>query len=162
MTALLLTVMGEVLLLNPLALSQTPPHGSDCSTLKYLRHKVSCLCGTVQVCSGDICVGPAAFDLDDNITVELRDKSGTTLDTRKAVVETREMQGTRQDGTKTSYKQTERRFCFEGKRDGDYLLAFVLHKDGIAQPAVIFPTNYSHKQNKACDSMYVVEPVCPK
>jgi hypothetical protein len=73
---------------------------------------------------------------------------------RKVVVETREKQGTTQDGTKTSYKQTERRFCFEGKRDGDYLLAFVLHKNGVPQPAIIFPTNYSHKRNKFCDSVY--------
>jgi hypothetical protein len=81
---------------------------------------------------------------------------------QKAVVETREKEGTTQDGTKTPYKQTERRFCFEGKRDGDYLLAFVLHKKGVPQPAVIFPTNYSHKRSKPCDSEYMVEQICPK
>jgi hypothetical protein len=78
------------------------------------------------------------------------------------VVETREKQGTTQDGTKTSYKETERRFCFEGKRDGDYQFAFVLHKNGVSQPAVIFPTNYSHKRSKTCNSVYMVEPICPR
>jgi hypothetical protein len=79
---------------------------------------------------------------------EATENPGTTLDTQKVVVETREKQGTTQDGTKVSYKQTERRFGFEGKRDGDYLIAFVLHKKGVPQPAVIFPTNYSHKRSK--------------
>jgi hypothetical protein len=157
-----LILAALLLLVTPVVVCQTQPHASDCSTLKYLRHKVSCLCGTVQVCSGDICGRPSDDELDDDIAVELRDKSGTTLDTQKVVVETREMQGTTQDGTKTSYKQTERRFCFEGKRDGDYLLAFVLHKKGIPQPAVIFPTNYSHKRSKPCDSAYMVEPHCPR
>ena len=114
------------------------------------------------MCSGDICGRPSDYDLDDDITVELQEKSGTILDSQKVVVETREKQGTTQDGTKTSYKQTERRFCFEGKRDGDYLLAFVLHKKGVPQPAVIFPTNYSHKRSKPCDSEYMVEQICPK
>ena len=100
--------------------------------------------------------------MDDDIVVELRDKSDTTLDTQKVVVETREKQGTTEDGTKTSYKQTERRFCFEGKRDGDYRLAFVLLKNGVPQPAAIFPTSYSHKRSKPCDSVYMVEPLCPR
>jgi hypothetical protein len=157
-----LRVAALLLLLTPVVVCQTQSHASDCSTLKYLRHKVSCLCGTVQVCSGDICGRPSVYELDEDIAVELRDKSGTALDTQKVVVETREMQGTTQDGAKTSYKQTERRFCFEGKQDGDYLLAFVLHKKGIPQPAVIFPTNYSHKRSKPCDPVYMVEPLCPK
>lgn len=126
-----LTLTALLLLLTPVAVCQTQSHASDCSTLKYLRHKVSCLCGTVQVCSGDICGRPSDYELDDDIAVELRDKSGTTLDTQRAVVETREKEGTTQDGTKTPYKQTELRFCFEGKRDGDYLLAFVLRKKGV-------------------------------
>ena len=157
-----LTVTALLLLLTPVVVCQTQSHASDCSTLKYLRHKVSCLCGTVQVCSGDICGRPSHYELDDDIAVELRDKSGTTLDTQKVVVETREKQGTAQDGTNTSHKQTEPRFCFEGKRDGDYLLGFVLHKKGVPQPAVIFPTNYSHKRSKPCDSVYMVEPLCPR
>jgi len=116
----------------------------------------------VQVCSGDICVGPAAFDLDDDITIELRDKGGMTLDTQKVMIQTTQKLGTTQDGTKTSYKQAERRFCFEGKRDGDYRLAFILYREGAPQPAVIFPTNYSHKRRKSCDSIFMVEPTCPK
>ena len=114
------------------------------------------------MCSGDICGRPSFFDLDDEITVELREKSGTILGSKKVVVETSEKQGTTLDGRKISYKETERRFCFEDKRDGDYLLAFVLHKDGVSQPAVIFPTNYSHKRRKPCDPVYMVEPSCPK
>lgn len=87
----LLIIVAGLLVAGPLLVSQTPSSGSDCSTLKYLRHKVSCLCGTVQVCSGDICGRPATYDLDDDITVELRDKSGTTiLESKKVIVETRE------------------------------------------------------------------------
>ena len=157
-----LTLTALLVVLTPFSIGQGPSNTSDCSTLKYLRHKVSCLCGTVQICSGDICGRPSTFELDDDIDVELRDKHGTILESRKVVPETREEQGTTQDGTKTSHKVTERRFCFEGKRDGDYLLAFVLHKKGAAQPAVIFPTIYSHKRNKPCDSIYMVEPSCPR
>lgn len=157
-----LTLTALLLILTPVVVCQTQSHASNCSTLKYLRHKVACLCGTVQVCSGNICGRPSDYELDDDIAVELRDKSGTTLDTQNVVVETGEKQGTTKDGTKTSFKQTERRFCFEGKRDGDYLLAFVLHKKGVPQPAVIFPTNYSHKRSKPCDSVYMVEPLCPR
>jgi hypothetical protein len=157
-----LTLTALLLLLSPIAVCQSSSQTLDCSTLKYSRHKVSCLCGTVAVCAGDICGRPSDYGLDDDIVVELRDKGGTTLDTQKVVVETREMQGTTQGGSKTSYKQTDRRFCFEGKRDGDYLLAFILHKNGIAQPAVIVPRNYSHKRSKTCDSVYMVEPLCPK
>lgn len=157
-----LTVALVLFFFGPLALAQTAAKPSDCSTLKHVRHKVSCLCGTVQICSGDICGRPSDYDLDDDITVELREKSGTILASKKVGAETREKQGTTLGGTKTSYKETERGFCFEGKRDGDYLLAFVLHKNGIPQPAVIFPTNYSHKRRKACNSVYMVEPICPR
>ncbi len=157
-----LTLAAVLFLVRSIAVCQASSQASDCSTLKYLRHKVSCLCGTVQVCSGDICGRPSDYDLDDDITVELREKSGATLDSKKVVVETLEKQGTTQDGKKTSYKETERKFCFQGKRDGDYLLAFVLHKDGVSQPAIIFPTNYSHKRSKACNSIYMVEPLCPR
>jgi hypothetical protein len=108
------------------------------------------------------CLRPSDYGLDDDIGVELRDKTGTTLDAQKVVVKTRDKQGTTQDETKTSYKQTERRFCFEGIRDGDYLLAFVFHKNGVPQPAVVFPANYSHNRREPCDSVYMVEPICPK
>jgi hypothetical protein len=117
----------------------------------------------VDVCSGDICGSPSSYDLDDDITVELRDKAGTTIiDSKKVTVETREEEGTTQVGTKVSYKSAERKFCFDRKHDGDYVLAFVLHKNGVPQPAVKFPTNYSSKRRKPCDSVYMVEPICPK
>lgn len=158
-----LTIIALLILLHLLVVGQTPYHGPDCSTLKYSRHKVSCLCGTVQVCSGDLCGPPSHYDLDDDIMVELRDKTGTTiLDSKKVIVETREQEGTTQIGTKVTYKTTERTFCFEGKGDGDYLLAFVLHKNGVPQPAVKFPTNYSRKRKKPCNSVYMVEPTCPR
>lgn len=153
-----LVSLALLLSLSPIAASQTSSQASNNSTWKYSRHKVSCLCGRVQVCSGDICGRPSDYGLDDDITVELRDKSGTTIDTQKVVVETSEMQGTRQDGTKVSIKLKERKFCFEGKRDGNYQFAFVLHKNGVSQPAEVFFANYSHKRNKPCDSDYMVEP----
>jgi hypothetical protein len=109
-----------------------------------------------------MCGRPSDYGLDDDIGIELRDKSGTILDRQKVVVETLEKQGTTQVGTRVSYEQTERRFCFDGKRDGDYLLAFVLHKNGVPQPAVVFPRKYSHKQSEPCDSVYMVEPICPR
>jgi hypothetical protein len=158
-----LTITVLLFLLDLLVVCQTPSQGPDCSSLKYSRHKVSCLCGTVQVCSGDLCGRPSDYDLDDDITIELRDKAGMSiLDSKKVIVETREEQGTTQIGTKVSYKRTERKFCFEGKGDGDYVLAFVLYKNGIPQPAVKFPTNYSRKRHKPCNSVYMVEPTCPK
>ena len=156
-----LTHLALLAIVTPIAVCQTTHRATDCSTLKYVRHKDSCLCGTVQICSGDICGSPAVYELDEDITVELRDKSGTTLDTQKVVVETREEQGTTQDGRKTSFKLAERRFSFGGRRDGDYLLAFILHKNGVSQPAVIFPTNYSHKRNKLSNAVFMVEPTCP-
>src|SRR5947208_7852139 len=56
---------------------------------------------------------------------------------------------------------TERTFCFDGKGDGDYQLAFIVSKNGVPQPAVKFPTNYSRKRNQSCNSVYMVEPSCP-
>jgi hypothetical protein len=115
------------------------------------------------VCSGDICGRPSDYNLDDDITVELRDRAGTIiLDSRKAILATREKTGMTQNGTKTSYKTTDRMFCFEGKGEGGYVFAFVLYKNGTPQPAVEFPTNYSRKRRKACDAIYMVESVCPK
>jgi hypothetical protein len=157
-----LSRIAVLVLFSPFALSQISYGASDCSTLKYSRHKVSSLSGTVAICSGDICGGPSVYDLDEDITVELRTKNGTVLDTQKVMFEASEKQGTKQDGTAITFKQKERRFSFEGKQDGDYLLAFILHKNGIAQPAVTFPTNYSHKRNKLGNSYYMVEPVCPR
>ena len=157
-----LSQIALLVLFSPVAVCQTSYGASDCSTLKYSRHKVSSLSGTVAVCSGDICGSPSVYELDDDITVELRTKSGTILDTQKVVSEVSEKQGTKQDGTAINFTQNERRFSFKDKQDGDYLLAFILHKNGIAQPAVIFPTNYSHKRNKLSNSYYMVEPTCPR
>ena len=152
-----------LLLLSSVAVCQTSNRTSDCATLKYIRrHRVSCLCGSVQICSGDICGSPSDYKLDDDITVELRDKSGVTLDTKKAVVETREEQGTTQDGAKTTYNLKQRRFSFEGKQEGYYFLAFILHKNGIPQPALVFPTKYSHKVNEVGNTVYMLEPICPR
>ena len=119
-------------------------------------------CGTVQICSGDLCGNPSDYELDDDIVVELRDKNGTTLDTQNVVIAMSEETGTTQGGAKVSYKRPERKFSFAGKRDGDYLLAFILHKNGVSQPAMIFPTNYSHNRNKLGNVVYMVEPICPK
>jgi len=117
----------------------------------------------VQVCSGNICGRPSNYDLDDDITVELRDKAGATiLESKKIIEETREKEGTTQIGTKVSYKTTERTFCFEGRSDGDYRLAFILYKKGVPQPAIEFPTNYSHRRGRSCNSVYMVEPSCPR
>lgn len=69
---------------------------------------------------------------------------------------------TTQIGTKGSCDIKERTSCFEGKGDGHYQLAFTLFKNGVAQPAVKFPTNYSRKRHKSCDSVYMVEPTCPR
>lgn len=142
--------------------SQTPSRTSDCSTLKYKLHKVSCLCGTVQVCAGDICGTPSNYGLDDDIIVQLRDRArAVILDSKKVIVGKRERECTTQIGTKVACSTTERAFCFDKQKDGDYELAFVLSKKGVAQPAIKFPTNYSHTRRKSCDSVYMVEPSCP-
>jgi hypothetical protein len=157
-----LTITAVLLVVSSPLVSQSPSNGSDCSTLKYLRHKVSCLCGTVQVCSGDICGRPSDYGLDDDITVQLRNKAGTTIiDSKKVAVEKRERECTTQVGTKVPCPTIEKRFCFDGKRDGAYQLAFIVFKNGVPQPAIKFPTNYSHTPRKSCDSVYVVEPSCP-
>ncbi len=115
------------------------------------------------MCSGDICGRPSDYDLDDDITVELRDKGGAaTIASKRVIEETREKEGTTQVGTKVSYKTTERTFCFEGRGEGDYVLAFVLYKNGVPQRAVKFPTKYSRKHDKPCNSIYMVELSCPK
>jgi hypothetical protein len=128
------------------ASSQEAAKPTDCSTLRYLRHRVSCLCGTVDLCFGDICgIQLSRFDLDKDFDVMLRDKEGRRLESRRI-----------------SSTDAPRNFCFEGQRDGDYQIAFVLYQKGAPQPAVVFPTNYKQGRKKACDSVYMVEPLCPK
>jgi hypothetical protein len=146
-----LTSTALLFVLSRFALCQIAPPTANCSSLRYSQHKVSCLCGEVRICSGDVCGRPTDYGLDENIGVELRDRTGTTiLESKKAVVETRERKCTRDFGTKTFPCNTEERaFCFEGKRDGYYQLAFILFKNGVPQPAVIFPTKYRRKGEQA-------------
>lgn len=74
-------ITAVLALVRPLVLCQTVPKVPDCSTLKYSGHNVSCLCGRVDICVGDLCGAPQDYNLDDDITVELRDKSGTSVHT---------------------------------------------------------------------------------
>lgn len=137
-------LMSLLIATSIIAASQESAKQLDCQTLKYARHKVSCLCGKVSVCAGDICAGPSVYGLDDDIDVLLRDNHANALQSEKL-----------------SY-ETQRNFCFEGQRDGEYQMVFVLHKRGVAQPAAVFPTSFKKTRNKQCDSIYMVEPNCPK
>ena len=118
------------------------PVSTDCSTLKYQKRTSAWLCGEAVVCSGDICGRPSALDFDERFDVVLRDKNENRLESKKL-----------------SYEQ--RRFCFEGRSDGDYQLAFVLYQKGVPQPARIFPTKYRRNGNKPNDKVYMVEATCP-
>jgi hypothetical protein len=154
--------IAMLLLLNAQLACQGVRKGSDCTTLKYLQRKHSCLCGTIQICSGDICGSPLSYDLDSKITVELRNKAGNTiLDSQQATLQTREEQATTLDKKQTSYKVSEYRFSFEGKPDGKYVLAFILYKNGAAQPGVVFPTHYSKKHHATTNPIFMVAPQCP-
>ena len=127
------------------AWSQESARSGDCSTLKYLRHRTSCLCGKVTVCSGDICGRPSFLDFDDNLDVVLRDKHGNVLESKKL-----------------AYTSQQPNFCFQERQNGDYQLAFVLYKKGAPQPARVFPTKYKRNTTKPCDSIYMLQAVCPK
>jgi hypothetical protein len=99
-----------------LGVCETPQKRSGSSTPMHVQHKVSCLCGTVQVCSGDICLKPSDFNLDDDITVELRDKTGTTiLDSKKAILKTRKQECTTQGGGNVPCNAKERRSVSRAK-----------------------------------------------
>ena len=74
----------------------------------------------------------------------------------------RDKEGRRLESRRISSTDAPRNFCFEGQRDGDYQIAFVLYQKGAPQPAVVFSTNYKQGRKKACDSVYMVEPLCPK
>ena len=89
--------------------AQSPTAGHDCSTLKYKRHTSAWLSGRAQVCSGDICMGPSDYGFDTKFDVVLRDAYGNKLDFQKL-----------------SYEQPK--FCFEGRKDSEYQLAFVLYR----------------------------------
>ena len=162
MTAVSLRAL-VVVLLAAISAAQQQPMAPSCPTLKYSLHKVSCLCGEVSICSGDICGIPSTYGLDDEITVELRDKTGATvIASTKVVEEERTEFETTQDNLRRAYSRRVRTFCFEEQRNGRYQLAFITHKNGVPQPAILFPTNYSASRYKTCDSVYMVEPACPK
>jgi carboxypeptidase family protein len=114
----------------------------DCTSNHFVIHKTPCLCGKVQIASGDIGVDPVQMGLDDRLDVELRDRSGKLLESRQLI-----------------YK-SEVPFCFSGKPKGKYALAFVLYESGKPQPAAVFPTNYTAKTKKECNAIYLVPPVC--
>ena len=139
-----LICVATFLFVNVCSAGQAPVR-NDCSTLKYRQHKVSCLCGTVAVCSGDICGRPSGYDLDNDFVVLLRDSQGNTLDSQKL-----------------TYTKGQPTFCFEGKGDGKYQIAFTLYKNGTPEPSVVFPTSYKRSPEKACDTIYMVEPICPQ
>jgi hypothetical protein len=115
---------------------------ADCATLRYKRHTSAWLCGRVMVCSGDICGRPSTYDFDENLDVVLRDHQGRELETK-------------------SLSHAEPAFCFTGRGNGDYQLAFVLHKNGVPEAARVFPTRYKQKADKANDVIYMVEVTCP-
>jgi hypothetical protein len=96
-----------------------------------------------MVCAGDICGRPSVYDFDENFDVVLRDHKGIDLETK-------------------SLSHEEAAFCFTGRGDGDYQLAFVLHKNGVSEAARVFPTKYRHDPNKPNDVIYMIEVTCPK
>lgn len=121
---------------------QEPPPNRDCATNHFMTHKTPCLCGKIQLSSGDIGVSPANMGLDDRVDVELRDSNGRVLESKQL-----------------TYK-SEVPFCFSGKRKGRYAVAFIRYDSGKPQPATVFPTNYTAKPNKKCNVIYLVPPAC--
>jgi len=124
------------------SLAQQTSAVTDCTTLSYQRHKSAWLCGKVVVCSGDICGRPSVYDFDDRFDVVLRDNLGKELETKPL-----------------SYEEST--FCFDGRRDGDYQLAFVLYKNHVPEPARVFPTRYKRNPVKPNDAVYMVAAWCP-
>ena len=86
--------------------------------------------------------GPSDYGFDTKFDVVLRDAYGNKLDFQKL-----------------SYEQPK--FCFEGRKDSEYQLAFVLYKNGLRQPARVFPTRYRRNTDKANDVFYMIGAVCP-
>lgn len=117
---------------------------SDCTTNHFVMHKTPCLCGKVQITLGDIGVSPTEMGLDDRVDVEIRDRNGGLLESKRL-----------------TYK-SEVPFCFSGRPKGKYAVAFVLYESGKPQPAAVFPTNYTAKSVKECNVIYPVPPVCSK
>ena len=138
-----LTLISALLVLCVSAMAQQTGRVADCSTLSYKRHKSAWLCGKAIVCSGDICGRPSTYDFDGAFDVVLRDNQGKELETKSL-----------------SYEKPT--FCFDGHRDGDYQLAFVLYKNGVPEAARVFPTKYRHNAEKLNDVIYMIEATCPK
>lgn len=115
---------------------------SDCTTNHFVMHKTPCLCGKIQIASGDIGVDPTQMGLDDRVDVELRDRNGGLI-----------------ESTRLTYKSNVP-FCFSGRPKGKYAVAFVLYESGKPQPAAVFPTDYTADSNRECNVIYLVPPVC--
>lgn len=135
-------IPAALLVLGVSAMAQQTSAVADCSTLTYQRHRSAWLCGKAIVCSGDICGRPSTYDFDDNFDVILRDKQGKELETKSL-----------------SYEKSS--FCFDGRGNGDYQLAFVLYKNRVPEPARVFPTRYEHNAEKPNDVYYMIEVTCP-
>ncbi len=88
-------------------------------------------------------MSPSHFGFDDKFQVYLRDKGGKNLESKTL-----------------SYR--ERKFCFEGRENGEYQLAFVLYENGVPQPARVFPTKYKRDPKKPNDVIYMIEASCPE
>ena len=120
----------------------SPKH--DCTTHGFFLHKTHCLCGEARVTSGDISLSPEAFGFDDTIDVELRDKGGKLIESKRI-----------------SYRNG-RTFCFSGRPKGFYALAFVLYESGKPQPAAVHPIKYDAKTCSTSPVIYSVPADCPK
>jgi hypothetical protein len=88
-------------------------------------------------------VVPSAYDFDDTFDVVLRDNRGKELEAK-------------------SLSYEERTFCFDGRGNGDYQLAFVLYKNRVPEAARVFPTRYKHDPEKPNDVVYMIAASCPK
>jgi len=115
---------------------------NDCSTLNFKLRKVPRLCGKVSVTVFDLVVDPLQYGLDNEFDVQLRDKAGRTLESKRL-----------------SYK-TDRTFCFTDRPRGRYAVAIVLYKRGVAEPAMVFPIKYTGAAD--ANVAYLVPPGCPK
>jgi hypothetical protein len=72
----------------------------------------------------------------------------------------RDNQGKELETKSLSYQKPT--FCFDGRGNGDYQLAFVLYKNGIPEAARVFPTHYKHNADKSNDRFYMIEATCPR
>jgi len=138
-----LALFSALLVLCVSAIAQQTGRVADCSTLSYKRHKSAWLCGKAIVCSGDICGRPSTYEFDGAFDVVLRDNQGKELETK-------------------SLSDEKPTFCFDGRGDGNYQLAFVLYKNGVPEAARVFPTKYKRNAEKPNDVIYMIEATCPK